>query len=267
MTSPNAGPEAGPASTVASTSSAAPRPGRARTARERARVELTREIKEEARRQLAAAGADALSLRAVARELGMVSSALYRYYPSRDDLLTALIIDAYDALGDAAEKAIASAVPRASGAAGLPAPVARDRWIAACHAIRDWARSHPHEYALIYGSPVPGYRAPETTIGPASRVPLAFIGILASAAAGGELAVTAPEPADDGLAAQAAALAAALGDPGVPPQALVNAVIAWTQLFGMISFELFGQFVGSFDPTDAFFAHAVVRLAELAGLR
>jgi AcrR family transcriptional regulator len=266
MTSPNAGPEPDTASTAASTSSAAPRPGRARTVRERARVELTREIKEEARRQLAAAGADALSLRAVARELGMVSSALYRYYPSRDDLLTALIIDAYDALGDAAEKAIASA-PLASGAAGLPAPVARDRWIAACHAIRDWARSHPHEYALIYGSPVPGYRAPETTIGPASRVPLAFIGILARAAASGELAVTPPQPADDGLAAQAAALAAALDNPGVPPQALVNAVIAWTQLFGMISFELFGQFVGSFDPTDAFFAYAVVRLAELAGLR
>jgi AcrR family transcriptional regulator len=262
MTLPDAVPEPDPASTP----STAPQPGRARTARERARVELTREIKEEARRQLAAAGADALSLRAVARELGMVSSALYRYYPSRDDLLTALIIDAYDALGDAAEKAIASAAPRATGAAGPPAPVARDRWIAACHAIRDWARAHPHEYALIYGSPVPGYRAPETTIGPASRVPLAFVGILASAAASGELAVT-PPPADVELAAQAAALAAALGRSGVPPQALVNAVIAWTQLFGMISFELFGQFVGSFEPADAFFAHAIVQLAELAGLR
>ena len=80
---------------------------RAATARERARAELTREIKEEARRQLVAAGADGLSLRAVAKELGMVSSALYRYYPSRDDLLTALIIDAYNALGAAAEHAIA----------------------------------------------------------------------------------------------------------------------------------------------------------------
>ena len=82
---------------------------RAATARERARAELTREIKEEARRQLVAAGAGGLSLRAVARELGMVSSALYRYYPSRDDLLTALIIDAYNALGEAAERAIARA--------------------------------------------------------------------------------------------------------------------------------------------------------------
>src|SRR6204780_4082549 len=111
-----------------------------RTARERARVELTREIKEEARRQLAATGANGLSLRAVARELGMVSSALYRYYPSRDDLLTALIIDAYNAIGEAAETAIASAVP------GGDAGPARARWIAACHAIRDWARSRPHEY-------------------------------------------------------------------------------------------------------------------------
>ncbi len=82
-------------------------PRRAATARERARAELTLEIKEEARRQLAATGADGLSLRAVAKELGMVSSALYRYYPSRDDLLTALIIDAYNALGAAAEHALA----------------------------------------------------------------------------------------------------------------------------------------------------------------
>src|ERR1700757_4132856 len=138
-------------------------PSRAATARERARAELTREIKEEARRQLAAAGADALSLRAVARELGMVSSALYRYYPGRDELLTALIIDAYDALGEVAERAISSA-----GGSG------RARWIAACRAVRDWARSNPHEYALIYGSPVPGYRAPEATIGPAARGPLAL---------------------------------------------------------------------------------------------
>src|SRR5947208_16263265 len=76
-----------------------------RTARERARGELTREIKDEARRQLADVGANGLSLRAVARELGMVSSALYRYFPSRDHLLTALIVDAYNAVGEAAETA------------------------------------------------------------------------------------------------------------------------------------------------------------------
>jgi len=89
-----------------------------RTARERARAELTREIKQEARRQLAAHGAHGLSLRAVARELGMVSSALYRYFPSRDELLTALIIDAYDALGDAAAAADAGQPPATRSGTG-----------------------------------------------------------------------------------------------------------------------------------------------------
>ena len=224
------------------------------TARERARAELTREIKEEARRQLAEVGGNGLSLRAVARELGMVSSALYRYFPSRDDLLTALIIDAYDAVGKAAEDAVAAC----SGAGR--------QWAAACHAIRAWALAHPHEYALIYGSPVPGYRAPEATIGPASRVPLAFVLGLAGAA---------PDPPDGGtrpggeLAGQAAALAAALAAssaPAVPAGLLVRAVIAWTQLFGMVSWELFGQFVGSFEPADALFGHAVAQMAAFVGL-
>ena len=238
------------------TDNAAARPARARTARERAREELTREIKEEARRQLAEAGAGGLSLRAVARELGMVSSALYRYYPSRDELLTALIIDAYDAIGEAAEQALA-------------AGSARDRWIAACHAIRGWARAHPHEYALIYGSPVPGYRAPEATIGPAARVPFAFVGLLAEAAAAGELTPPPGSPPlpDGPLAAQATGLLATLSISGVPGELLVGAVMAWTQLFGMLSFELFGQFVGSFEPADALFARSVAEQAALAGLR
>src|SRR5271163_2444144 len=114
-------------------------PPRAATARERARAELTQEIKEEAKRQLAATGADTLSLRAVARELGMVSSALYRYYPSRDDLLTALIIDAYNAIGEAAETAIADARAGVGAGVGVGAGNARARWLAACHAIRAWA--------------------------------------------------------------------------------------------------------------------------------
>jgi AcrR family transcriptional regulator len=278
----------------------------ARTARERARAELTREIKEEARRQLADVGADALSLRAVARELGMVSSALYRYYPSKDELLTALIIDAYDALGAAAETAIASASVTQPASGARPASgtepggtLARARWIAAGHAIRSWALAHPHEYALIYGSPVPGYRAPEATIAPAARTPLAFVGVLRDALASGELAdvgvpagaavgavagvavgkharadaTTEPAgdwlPVDGPLADQAAALSAALaleGSPAVPGYLLVRAVIAWTQLYGMLSFELFGQFVGSFEPADTIFGYAAAQLATFVGL-
>ncbi|MDH4077762.1 MAG: TetR/AcrR family transcriptional regulator, partial [Acidimicrobiia bacterium] len=99
-----------------------------------------------ARRQLAAEGAAALSLRSVARELGMVSSAVYRYFESRDALLTGLIVDAYDALGAAAE-----AAAETRDGSDL------DRWVITARAIREWALDHPHEYALLYGSPVPGY--------------------------------------------------------------------------------------------------------------
>src|ERR671918_367673 len=109
----------------------------AQGARARARIEVTSAIKDEARRQLAAEGAAKLSLRAVARELGMVSSALYRYFPSRDDLLTALIIDAYDSLGETAEQAHAAAAAADAG------PVRR--WSAVCEAVRAWALEHPHE--------------------------------------------------------------------------------------------------------------------------
>src|SRR5262245_424878 len=116
---------------------------RAATLRARVRAEMTEEIKQSARQQLAADGAN-LSLRAIARDLGMVSSALYRYFASRDDLLTALIIDAYNALGEATEQ----------GEARVPREDLAGRWLAAGHAIRDWAVAHPHEYALIYGSPV-----------------------------------------------------------------------------------------------------------------
>src|SRR3954465_13373659 len=111
------------------------------SARERVRAELTAEITDAARRQLAEVGAAALSLRAVAREVGMVSSAVYRYFPSRDELLTALIVDAYDAVGTAAEAALA-----AHQRAGVVT-----RWVAVSTAIRTWALAHPHEYALIYG--------------------------------------------------------------------------------------------------------------------
>lgn len=147
-----------------------------RGARERARIEVTAAIKDEARRQLAAEGAAKLSLRAVARELGMVSSALYRYFPSRDELLTALIVDAYDSVGEAAESAHRTADPGPSTPAAHLA-----RWVAVACAVRSWALEHPHEYALIYGSPVPGYTAPQATIGPASRVGRVLIAVVEDA--------------------------------------------------------------------------------------
>ena len=136
--------------------------------RARVRAELTAEIKAAATRQLASGGAASLSLRAIAREMGMASSAIYRYFASRDELLTALIIDAYHSIGVAVEEA--DATMERGDYAG--------RFRAIANAIRTWSQANPHEYALIYGSPVPGYAAPDDTIDPATRVPLALIAVL-----------------------------------------------------------------------------------------
>lgn len=228
--------------------------GAIRTARDRARAELVREIKDEARRQLAAEGAERLSLRAVARELGMVSSALYRYFPSRDELLTALIVDAYDALGSAAE-------------AVAPDPDPVRWWCDVCLAVRAWAVEHPHEYALIYGSPIAGYRAPVDTVAPAIRVPTVLIGVLQRSWSDGTLATPADGPEISAeLAGQVERIVEAIPT-DVPGPVLVRLVVAWTQLFGMVSFELFGQFVGSVDPATHFFADATERMATFVGLR
>ncbi|KUL28065.1 TetR/AcrR family transcriptional regulator [Streptomyces regalis] len=224
----------------------------AQGARARARMEVTAAIKDEARRQLAAEGAAKLSLRAVARELGMVSSALYRYFPSRDDLLTALIIDAYDSLGECAE----AAQDKAADAG----PV--QRWTAVAEAVRGWGLRHPHEYALIYGSPVPGYTAPDTTVPPASRVGLVFIGILRDAHRGPGLAEP-PLPAE--LRPEAERMAADLA-PDLPPANVAALVASWAELFGLVGFELFGQFNRVVEDRETFFRHAAARLAHGVGL-
>jgi AcrR family transcriptional regulator len=229
-----------------------------RTARARARAELTAAIKDVARRHLAAEGAAGLSLRAVARELEMSSSAVYRYFASRDQLLTALIVDAYDSLGAAAEDA--DGVPSPAG--GVVAP-----WLAVCRSVRRWALDHPHEYALIYGSPVPGYAAPTDTVGPATRVATVLAGLVRQAHADGTLAP--PSGADahvpDELRRDLETIRTPLFD-GVPDDVVVRALMAWTGLFGLVSFELFGQYDNVLAHRDAWFDTACRHLARLVGL-
>ncbi|WP_166436435.1 TetR/AcrR family transcriptional regulator [Tsukamurella asaccharolytica] len=216
------------------------------TARERARAELTAEITRSAREQLQEVGAAALSLRAVARDLGLASSAVYRYFPSRDALLTALITDAYNALGDAVEAAADAAVePRA-------------RWIAAARAVRAWALHHPHEYTLLYGSPVPGYHAPPETTAAAIRTSGVFARIAGFGAGG------APAPSGE-LDEQLRAVADVVATDADPAQ-LALGVMAWTQLFGAVSFELFGQFANTLEPANALFDYTVERTVEMLGL-
>ena len=119
--------------------------------RERQREATSLEIRDTARRQLAASGAAALSLRAVAREMGLTAPALYRYFDDRDALLSALITDAYTSLTDR--------ICAARDAQPADDPVAR--LVAACLAYRDWGLAEPHQFALVFGAPVPGYAAPE----------------------------------------------------------------------------------------------------------
>ncbi len=210
------------------------------TARARARAEITDEIKREARTQLAEHGTD-LSLRAVARALGMASSAVYRYFASRDDLLTALIVDAYDAVGAAAEHAVGHA------GRGVEA-----QWLALCGAVRGWAVAHPHDYALVYGSPVPGYRAPEATIAPAARVSLVALGIVRDGVASGEISVGGAAQMPSSVRSDLVGLSSEAGL-DVPEHVLARGLMVWTQVFGTISFELFGHLHNVIHDYDAFF--------------
>jgi AcrR family transcriptional regulator len=227
--------------------------------RARVRAEMSEEIKAVARRHLAAEGAN-LSLRAVAREVGMVSSAVYRYFGSRDELLTALIIDGYNSMGEAAEKADAAVTDRAD---------LLGRWLAVARALRAWSLARPHEYALLYGSPVPGYAAPRDTISPASRPVVVLGAILVEAQAAGRLDDVAGDrdaPLPPELRAELRVGADAVA-PGVGGPVMARAMIAWTELFGAISFELFGRLNNLIDQREAWFDHQMRAMAAFVGIR
>jgi AcrR family transcriptional regulator len=217
---------------------------------------MTEEIKAVARRRMAAEGAN-LSLRAVARDMGMVSSALYRYFPSRDELLTALIVDAYNAMGEAAERGDAAVTDR------------RDhigRWLATGRAVREWALHHPHEYALIYGSPVPGYAAPPDTIAPATRVVAVLGRILADAYEAGALSLPPHSPRLPGaLRAELRRVADAIA-PGVDERLLARGLMAWLEVIGSLSFELFGQYTNVFTERTAWYEYQLRSLVRFVGI-
>jgi AcrR family transcriptional regulator len=217
---------------------------------------MTSEIKAVARRHLQTDGAN-LSLRGVARDMGMVSSALYRYFASRDELLTALILDAYNELGAVTEAADATVSDRTR---------LRARWIAAATAIRGWALRKPAEYALLFGSPVPGYAAPQETIAAAIRTWIVLAGILADGYASGTLAAPASARAlSDAVRADLLGARDAIA-PGLPEELLLAGMTSWIQLFGNVSFELFGQFNNVIEARGEYFALQMELMASLMGL-
>jgi len=138
------------------------------------------------------------------------------------------------------------------------------RFAAVCRAVRTWALTNPNEYALIYGSPVPGYVAPADTVGPAIRVSVLLMQILIDAVAQGRV------PAEEPLAAQALEPILSQLPPGFPPALVQRGLMAWTGLFGAVSFELYGQLhqVVAEDPADrdAFFAECIGRWITFVGL-
>ncbi len=221
------------------------------TARALARERMQTQILDIAKKQLADVGPAALSLRAVARELGVASSAVYRYVASRDELLTRLIVAAYDELGEAAEAA--ESARRRTDLKG--------RLRAVCSSVRDWARDNPHDWALVYGSPVPGYAAPQETIEPAARV----VAILARVVqdAGGVPAEQAVRPV--ALRTQLQGVAQQL-EVDLSPGAVVAIAESWTLLVGAVSMELFGHYARTLDPAEGYFGWLTERIATRLGI-
>jgi len=205
--------------------------------RQDTREKIEAQIIELGRRHLVTEGAAGLSLRAVARDLGMVSSAVYRYVASRDDLLTLLLVDAYSELADA--------VDRAGAAAGGSWS---DRLLAMARAARGWAIDQPARWALLYGSPVPGYHAPrERTVGPGTRVVGALFdtvaaGIEAGAIGGANVPVAQPSSSDFDLIREEFGF-------GGDDATVAKCFLLWAGLVGAISLEVFGQY-GADTLTD-----------------
>ncbi|MDG9717989.1 TetR/AcrR family transcriptional regulator [Streptomyces sp. DH24] len=210
--------------------------GRTQSPRARYREQTRAEIKEIALRQLAEGGTAAVALTRIAKEVGLSGPALYRYFDSRDALLTDLIRDAY---GD-----LSGAVTAAAGA--LPPetpPRARLRALAA--ASRDWAVAQPHRYLLIQGTPVPGYSAPPDTLDSARTVLGPFLPAFAtgspSAAVRPVVEQMSAWAAGDAAVAEWAAGHAPGADAGT---VLAGAVLSWAQLHGAVGLEVAGQFAG-----------------------
>ncbi|MFB7507106.1 TetR/AcrR family transcriptional regulator [Streptomyces broussonetiae] len=203
------------------------------TPRERYRAQVREEIKKHAWEQIAAAGASALSLNAIAKQIGMSGPALYRYFSNRDELITELIRDAYRSLAGAF---------RARAEAGTDLSDL-------AHTLRSWALEDPQRYFLLYGTPVPGYRAPEDTTRFASQI----MAVLLDACTAGETPAAPQSPFQAHLDSHRTWTA----EHPAPPSALHRALTFWTRLHGVLSLELAGHFTGmGFDPAQLYTAEA-----------
>jgi len=202
------------------------------TRRARQRQATVAEIKALARAQLADGGTGAVNLRAIAREMGTASSALFRYFPSQADLISELLADAYAAVAGAVAAAVDACPP--GDHAG--------RWAALCHAYREWSLANPAEFALTHGTPVPGYQAPVQATGPAAaRTITTALGVYAAAVQAG-----AADPDRSAIPAGiqtgplwASILAGQTHD--YEPRLAGVILTAWASVLGYLSAEIFGS--------------------------
>ncbi|GAB7189052.1 TetR/AcrR family transcriptional regulator [Kitasatospora sp. Ki12] len=213
----------------------------ARTPRERYRAQVQEEIKQHAWGQIASAGASALSLNAIAKQMGMSGPALYRYFANRDELITELIRDAYRSLADTFRARAEAGAGTGTGLGDL------------AHALRRWALDDPQRYLLVYGTPVPGYRAPEDT----TRTAAEIMAVILDACTAEPPPAAPPTPLDAHLDAHLDEHRAWAGQHPAPPSALRRALAFWTRLHGVLSLELAGHFTGmGIDPAQLYTAEA-----------
>ena len=208
-----------------------------RTMRDRYRAQVRGEIKQAALRQIAQSGPAGLSVSAIGKELGVSGPALYRYFASRDELLTELVIDAYDDLAGALR----------ATAAQTAGQRARPRLEALARAYRSWALAQPHRYRLLYGPPLPGYDAHAQRLVDASWAAMNLL-LDVQRELGDHTTPAPPQP----LASQLTAWARA-HDPGTGSAAALRAVLTWARLHGLVSLEIAGNFASmGIDPGQVF---------------
>ncbi|HKJ27377.1 MAG TPA: TetR/AcrR family transcriptional regulator [Anaerolineales bacterium] len=217
--------------------------------RERQREETTQEIIATARRQIAEQGASALSLRGIARQMEMTTPALYRYFENRDALVTALIVKAYQSLQEHLEAA------RIAHRAENPA----EQVIAVGLAYREWALKYPEDYALIFGTPIPGYKAPAESTLPLARSALGvLIRVLEDGWKSGDFHLP-----DDPPILSAELLSENPNGAELAPL-LSTALALWSQVHGLTSLELFNHFAPMLqDPAELFRMELTNRLQIL----
>ena len=203
---------------------------------------LEEAIKETAWKQIAETGASAMSLRAIARELGITAPAIYNYFPRRDDLVTALIVDAFTSLGASQKEAMRN-LPEDNLAAHLSTLGL---------AYRDWAVIYPQRYQLIFGTPIPGYEAPADITVPAaawSLVPL--IETLQTIFSAGRLRVDRSASITPELKSMLEAWSKFMD--GTDVEVLYTALVIWSRVHGLVSMEI-GNQMPSFitDPGEVY---------------